>query len=865
MDKVAIIDAGDDTANTHFNDAVHRLFDLVNGHFGKRDLATLFDLISNATVYYMDNGELRHEPFSAVVGKDKFAFDKDSFNRLESLVRQEESLHESKHELAEFDFWDFESPYQVKNFLLGRTVPMRVFVDQEGPVYLACVSFEATHSDMCHHYLTDGHADPEYLRRKRGENYRSVFPFPLMDDYDPEQVCLIFVPNGSEGDFDEIGDAIYDYYTTCYEYPDFKIYAREYANRFRNFDLYKAFGEPENIRDISTLRDESLRKPVDVDESKPYNVAKDMGTDMRNEDIEKHDTLNPVLFDGDALKPEVSDAIRNVVDAFVEELGRDGIDISVKDVVLVGSNVSYNYTKDSDVDVHVVVDSSKLDCPKEIVDRLYGAYRSIFNGNYDITIKGIPVEVYVELDDLGSAKSNGVYSLDNGWIKEPTQEEIPDLDREAFDALFGEWEGRYLDLIDSEGIDSEMVKGFIEEIYDLRKEGIANEGEWSIGNLVFKEFRNLGYLDRLKELRKALKGNELSLEAMNESMRMENASRLKNAMEAQTGRLYVIMSSNVEEQEKVADDPVYKEACDKIKSLPGLKATGMWKGIPNPNSYILAYPQRAQFKEIVALGNALHQEEFITIVFLGEDRFVSVAYALDGTPRAKAIWKTGSVVFDDDARAQDGYTIIDKNGTAFSLGLYGNDGEGPFKLTEALKGNTAYMLRRDGTMFDCSPIHPYVLLYPNESIETNVKALEDHPGFIDWFIEHSNDQKVKDIMERIKGGDRSEETLREANRLANDEFCRVRTSNIKYAYGGDNGEIYFRIASTDWFNWYDAIWNVVMEGRDWIGYVTVIKDKPIVGNRQEYYSVGGEELRHVPVDTFLTLKGEPVLEKSGNC
>ena len=859
MDKVAIIDAGDDTANTHFNDAVHRLFDLVNGHFGKRDLATLFDLISNATVYYMDNGELRHEPFSAVVGKDKFAFDKDSFNRLESLVRQEESLHESKHELTEFDFWDFESPYQVKNFLLGRTEPMRVFVDQEGPVYLACVSFEATHSDMCHHYLTDGHADPEYLRKKRGENYRSDFPFPLMDDYDPEQVCLIFVPNGSEGDFDEIGDAIYDDYTTCYEYPDFKIYAREYANRFKNFDLYKAFGEPENIRDISTLRDESLRKPVDVDESKPYNVAKDMGTDMRNEDIEKHDTLNPVLFDGDALKPEVSDAIRNVVDAFVEELGRDGIDISVKDVVLVGSNVSYNYTKDSDVDVHVIVDSSKLDCPKEIVDRLYGAYRSIFNGNYDITIKGIPVEVYVELDDLGSAKSNGVYSLDNGWIKEPTQEEIPDLDREAFDALFGEWEGRYLDLIDSDGLDSETVKGFIEEIYDLRKEGIANEGEYSLQNLVFKEFRNLGYLDRLKELRKALKGNELSLEAMNESMRSKNAGRLFELLGVSVGVDYVIISTDTEKRKK---GKMYQQAKD---SLGNHDATGVWRRKKNPNTYI----RPMSSDDAKTLAKNLCQLEFIMIRFDSETSFVADVWRTTNRRTYSDYekvdgWSSSSVVFGRKATSQTGYTIV--RGTPFSLGVYGGEEKPPFnELTEALKGNTAYMLRRDGTLFDCSPIHPYVLLYPNESIETNLKALEDHPGFIDWFIEHSNDQKVREAMERIKGGDRSEETLREANRLANDEFCRVRTSNIKYTYGGDNGEIYFRIASTDGFNWYDAIWNVVMEGRDWIGYVTVIKDKPIVGNRQEYYSVGGDELRHVPVDTFLTLKGEPVLEKSGDC
>lgn len=116
------------------------------------------------------------------------------------------------------------------------------------------------------------------------------------------------------------------------------------------------------------------------------------------EDIEKHDTLNPLLFDeNDELKPEIKEAIEKIVNQFVEDLKTDGVKIEVKDVILVGSNVSYNYTKDSDLDVHIIVDKDTLDCDPEIYTLLYGAYRSLFNKNYDITIKGIPVEIYVEL------------------------------------------------------------------------------------------------------------------------------------------------------------------------------------------------------------------------------------------------------------------------------------------------------------------------------------------------------------------------------------------------------------------------------------------------------------------------------------
>ena len=65
---------------------------------------------------------------------------------------------------------------------------------------------------------------------------------------------------------------------------------------------------------------------------------------------------------------------------------------------------------------------------------------------------------------------------------------------------------------------SEKIKDFIEDLYDLRKASIAKDGEYGLGNLVFKEFRNLGYLDNLKELRKQEKSKELSLEKLEEKL-----------------------------------------------------------------------------------------------------------------------------------------------------------------------------------------------------------------------------------------------------------------------------------------------------------------------------------------------------------
>ena len=187
------------------------------------------------------------------------------------------------------------------------------------------------------------------------------------------------------------------------------------------------------------------------------NLGENMGTDTSmhgevEEDIEKHDTLNPKLFENDELKEDVREALKRVVNAFVADLRESDIDLAVKDAVIVGSNVNYNYTKDSDLDLHIIADSSKSSYPGEVLTLLYSAYRSIFNKNYDITIKGIPCEVYVELDETGT-DSNGVYSLFSGWIRKPEHEDVPDLDEEGFNKLFGEWEDRYFKLLDTLGVE----------------------------------------------------------------------------------------------------------------------------------------------------------------------------------------------------------------------------------------------------------------------------------------------------------------------------------------------------------------------------------------------------------------------------
>lgn len=183
------------------------------------------------------------------------------------------------------------------------------------------------------------------------------------------------------------------------------------------------------------------------------------------EALETHTRLNPILFDEDnKLKKEVADKLIEIAHDYMSTITEndDAIVFPLKDIVLVGSNASYNYTKKSDIDLHLIVDSPRLEEDKvDLYSLIYDIYRSDYNKEHDISIKKIPVELYVEMD-CTQTESNGVYSvLNDTWIKEPTSVEVEAMNEEKFEKEFKKWEDRYFDLITpaEEEIENKITDG----------------------------------------------------------------------------------------------------------------------------------------------------------------------------------------------------------------------------------------------------------------------------------------------------------------------------------------------------------------------------------------------------------------------
>ena len=85
--------------------------------------------------------------------------------------------------------------------------------------------------------------------------------------------------------------------------------------------------------------------------------------------LQSHDKLNPKYWTDEKLDPEVWQALNKISKEWAKFANIPSR--AIKDIILVGGNANYNYTRFSDLDLHLVVDKSKIaDCPELLDDYL---------------------------------------------------------------------------------------------------------------------------------------------------------------------------------------------------------------------------------------------------------------------------------------------------------------------------------------------------------------------------------------------------------------------------------------------------------------------------------------------------------------
>ena len=209
-------------------------------------------------------------------------------------------------------------------------------------------------------------------------------------------------------------------------------------------------------------------------------------------------------------------------------------------------------------------------------------------------------------------------------------------------------------------------------------------------------------------------------------------------------------------------------------------------------------------------------------------------------------------------------------------------------LEESLEKATAYMLRNDGLIFKNELMHPYIIYNKEDTTLNSLKRLLTKDRWmIVWFYIHSRyDDTKKLIEELIKSLVKSEveyiekdwaeehfsfnektnystkevdylELFEDINNRTNQEFLRIRTSNLKF--GGDSGDLYCRVSSNN-FNWYNLLSELIIKNKNFIETITITNDPQSTGGKLKTYIIGNKKIDHMNADDFLFIKGNPVVE-----
>lgn len=218
--------------------------------------------------------------------------------------------------------------------------------------------------------------------------------------------------------------------------------------------------------------------------------------------------LNDNIWDkSNRLVPEVRQRLLTIAKKILNEISDI---VEVKSIYFTGSLATYHWTPVSDVDLHIIVNILDDNCDEPLSDYL-DLIAKLFNNQHNIFIKGHKVELSIkEFENF--LKNKAVYDLvQDEWVKIPTQPTRDVSDPEVI-KIANHYQKKIDGLIkNNEGVDE--AKNLKKIIKSLRTSGLETEdGEYSVGNLVFKLLRNTGYIGRLFTYYNEEEDKNLSLE-----------------------------------------------------------------------------------------------------------------------------------------------------------------------------------------------------------------------------------------------------------------------------------------------------------------------------------------------------------------
>lgn len=309
------------------------------------------------------------------------------------------------------------------------------------------------------------------------------------------------------------------------------------------------------------------------------------------------------------MRTKVRERLLEIAYEFIEFVK---VDFIVSDVVMTGSLANYNWSKYSDIDLHIMADFSQFnERERELYQELFTLKKTLFNDKHDIKIFGYDTELYMQ-DENEKHTSTGVYSvLFNKWIEEPSPEKVI-VDRETVKNKSEKWMKEIdtiLENIKDESVEDakKILKKIKDKIKKYRKSGLEEKGEFSIENLVFKVLRRNNYIQKIFDFEndyidKTLSLNEATLGSPLDNLKLGSKFGEKRSYENHPG---VDLSTNSGSEVKSPADGDILEA----EFKPG--DCGGTLFIKHPNGFKTRYCHIKEFK--VNKGDVVKQGQVVAL------------------------------------------------------------------------------------------------------------------------------------------------------------------------------------------------------------------------------------------------------------
>ena len=229
--------------------------------------------------------------------------------------------------------------------------------------------------------------------------------------------------------------------------------------------------------------------------------------------LEAKEELSSTIWDNEQLKEEVKDHLLQVSHDFMDFMD---LDVNIHDLLLVGSMAGYNYSKHSDIDLHIVLDFKDISEDKDLLQRYFSLAKSKWNRSRGTILFGHDVEVYVE-DMEDERIPTATYSLTKGdWINRPKRDKMA-IDYDGVTKKVNEKMSEIDELenlFQAEEYEEayEMGMSLRSKLRSFRQSGLDRDGEYSNENLAFKVLRRSKSLDRLNDITKKSYKNMRSAE-----------------------------------------------------------------------------------------------------------------------------------------------------------------------------------------------------------------------------------------------------------------------------------------------------------------------------------------------------------------